>query len=435
MSEHTLIERALLLDQWLETMRGPDGYGGPVAHWWQNSLYYTGAGLDWRYEGIITAYLMLFEKTGDAVWLARARQAGDDLVRGQLPSGNFRHSRFELNPYAGGNPHESGADIGMLRLAETLKAREDDGWQAYADAACRNLREIHMKLLWRDDTQRFYDNLDRTSFVPNKAATLTEALFLYARVCDDETAITRYALPTLDAIIEHQITEGELRGAILQASDNGRPVHWYFPYYVARCIPALLLGYAWNQQQRYLHAARLASEFILKWQDPDGGFVQIVYPKRRYNRYQRWVAGNGDTLRALRLMRPYGVEADLTRSHDWLISQQESMGGYPTAEGFASQINQRKPGKLPEFRDLLPVCGWTDKAFRYIVDCLPDKVSLPSEPPAQQPVEAACTIRGRHAHYKEDTSTIELKHGRRVLYRWRKGEDWAEVQSDLMLWK
>ena len=41
------------LDAWLDTMRSPDGYGGPVAHWWQNCLQFTGAGLDWRYEGII----------------------------------------------------------------------------------------------------------------------------------------------------------------------------------------------------------------------------------------------------------------------------------------------------------------------------------------------------------------------------------------------
>ena len=51
------------LDAWLETMRGPNGYGGPVAHWWQQSLMYTGAGLDWRYEGIIEGYLQLWART------------------------------------------------------------------------------------------------------------------------------------------------------------------------------------------------------------------------------------------------------------------------------------------------------------------------------------------------------------------------------------
>ena len=47
---------------WLETMRvapeahpaGGDvqrgGYGGPVVHWWRDSLRYCGPGFDWRYE-------------------------------------------------------------------------------------------------------------------------------------------------------------------------------------------------------------------------------------------------------------------------------------------------------------------------------------------------------------------------------------------------
>src|SRR5690242_5859072 len=44
----TAIDRAVAgLDAWLESMRGPGGYGGPVVHWWQQSLIYTGAGLDW----------------------------------------------------------------------------------------------------------------------------------------------------------------------------------------------------------------------------------------------------------------------------------------------------------------------------------------------------------------------------------------------------
>ena len=92
------------IDGWLDTMRGPDGYGGPVAHWGGDCLRFTGAGLDWRYEGIIIGYLNLYERTGDEAWLAKARRVGDDLVRGQLPGGSFCNSCFEMNPYAGGTP-------------------------------------------------------------------------------------------------------------------------------------------------------------------------------------------------------------------------------------------------------------------------------------------------------------------------------------------
>ena len=54
------------LDKWLDSMRvdwPTPGYGGPVVHWWNHSLAYTGSGLDWRYEGIIAGYLKLWRKT------------------------------------------------------------------------------------------------------------------------------------------------------------------------------------------------------------------------------------------------------------------------------------------------------------------------------------------------------------------------------------
>src|SRR5438034_3584893 len=109
------------LDAWFETMRGPGGYGGPVAHWWQQSLLYTGAGLDWRYEGMIAGYLRLWERTGDERWLRKARRAGDDLVDGQLASGHYAASAFELNPATAGTPHEAACDVALLLLARALR--------------------------------------------------------------------------------------------------------------------------------------------------------------------------------------------------------------------------------------------------------------------------------------------------------------------------
>src|SRR3972149_10196250 len=76
------------LDAWLEGMRQVGGYGGPVVHWWDDCLEYTGPGLDWRYEGVIIGYLNLWAASGEECWLAKAKKGGDDLVAGQLPSGN-----------------------------------------------------------------------------------------------------------------------------------------------------------------------------------------------------------------------------------------------------------------------------------------------------------------------------------------------------------
>src|SRR5215212_2608946 len=130
------------LDRWFDAMRATwptPGYGGPVVHWWNHCLAYRGAGLDWRYEGIVDGYLTLWRRTGDRRWLVKAMRAGDDLVEGQLANGCFRNSMFELNPGDGGTPHEAAADIGLLLLARALREIGDPCADRYQTAAERNI--------------------------------------------------------------------------------------------------------------------------------------------------------------------------------------------------------------------------------------------------------------------------------------------------------
>jgi hypothetical protein len=168
------------LDLWLDTMRGPAGYGGPVVHWWRDCLAFCGAAMDWRYEGIIAGYLTLYELTGAARWLDKAKRAGDDLLGGQTPSGHFWNSEFELNPGVGGTPHEAAADIGLLLLARALKAQGHADWERYLHAARRNLQRFYIEQLWYEPEGIFWDDPNHYTFVPNKSATLIEALCLLA---------------------------------------------------------------------------------------------------------------------------------------------------------------------------------------------------------------------------------------------------------------
>jgi hypothetical protein len=428
-----IVEAVLKLDAWLETMRGPDGYGGPVAHWWQNCLQFTGAGLDWRYEGIVIGYLNLYKGTDDEKWLAKARRAGDDLVRGQLSTGNFRNSCFEQNPYTGGTPHEAACDLALLHLAEVLREQADPAWQTYLATAERNVWDYHVERLWDPDAQAFRDHPRIPGFVPNKAATLVKALLMLARLAGDEALVENYALPTLEAILAHQVQGGLLDGAIYQYSQKGRFVARFFPYYIARCVPGLVAGYERSGHERYLDAARRALDFVLRLRYNNGNFPQVVYPGRQVSRYPQWIAATGDVLWAMALLKPYGLEADPEPTLEWLLRGQEPTGGFRTARGFASQISQRELGDLPEFRDLLPVVGWSSMAFRYLTDLWPDGIE--DGETAVERFEAPCVSRGRELTFVETELQIELRDGTEPLYRWRKGMPWAEVCAPELLWK
>ncbi|MDQ3701974.1 MAG: hypothetical protein M3442_13790 [Chloroflexota bacterium] len=431
------------LEAWLETMRAPatrpdspplspvapvaasTGYGGPVVHWWRDSLRFCGPGCDWRYEGIILGYLALYQGTGQRRWLEKATRAGDDLVAAQSPAGNYRHSSFELNPRTAGTPHEAAADIGLLGLAAELKRQAHPSWPRYLAAAERNLRDFYIGRLWDENARRFCDNLEHTSFVPNKAATVVEALFRLADLTAEDERLERYIIPTLDAVLLHQVRgEGHsLDGGIAQNSFHGAVVEKYFPYYVARCVPALVEAARRYQDARYRLSALAAGDFLRRWRDPDGAFPQVVYPHRRVNRYPRWVGGLGDILRALDLLRPHGIEVHAEPSRRWLLSRQLASGAFRSADGFSAQVSQRPPVGPPDARDLLPVVGWADKAFRYLAGQAAEPVDHLTV--AIAATEIPCLVRGRPAVYHEDESVVEITIGPAVCYRWRKGQPWA----------
>jgi hypothetical protein len=431
----SIANHILAFDAWLETMHGSNGYGGPIAHWWENCLEFTGAGLDWRYEGIILAYLNLYTKTDDAQWLTKAKHAANDLIRGQLPTGLFRNSQYELNPYPAGTPHEAACDHGLLQLAAVLKAKNDDEWSVYADAATKNIHEFQIRWLWGDADSVFFDNLSKTSFVANKSATLCEALFKHADITGDDALVQQYALPTLEMILKLQIQEGELRGAICQSSASGKQVEWFFPYYIGRCVSGLITAYEWTHDERYLVAAQHATDFMMRWRYEDGSFPQIIYAPHQMNRYPQWIAGVGDILRVFERMNSVGnTSYTLEPSLQWLLAGHDVTGAIRTAHGFASHMTQRKPRKLPEFRDLLPVVGWADKAFRFLTSQLPDGSDLASKPTLQA-FETQCLVRGNVATYYENDTEISLRRKNKLIYRWQKGQEWADTCAPELLWK
>jgi hypothetical protein len=422
------------LHYWLTSMRSTDGFGGPVTHWWRNSLQFTGTGLDWRYEGIVNGYLTLYAKTGSDVWLRLAQQAGDDLVAGQTSSSNFVASSFELNPYPGGNPGEAACDLALLRLAHTLRAAGDFAWERYLRTAERNLRDHYIARLWDRDAQVFSDSLDHATFVPNKAATLVEAILLHDELVANSEWSERFALPTLNAILHHQVADGPLRGAIYQYGHGGQPVEWFFPYYIARCLPALKAAFVYNGDERFRDAALAAAVFVMHWRSDDGSFPQVVYSAQRVNAWPRWIAGTGDILRGMQAANELGASHDLAPTEDWLLAGRMDNGGIRTAHGFAAQASQRLKSTLPDFRDVMPVCGWADKAFAWLAGTLDTNTLIPLTG-SDQSVDVECSLNGKRCLYRETGETMELWRDDALLYRWRKGDMWAEIHTPQLYWK
>lgn len=362
-----IAEVVLGLDRWFDAMRvdwPTPGYGGPVVHWWNHCLAYRGAGLDWRYEGIVDGYLILWRRSGDPRWLDKAIRAGEDLVGGQRPDGHFAASLFELNPGTGGTPHEAACDVALLLLAKTLRERDDPRGALFLDAARRNLDGYWFGRLWHPPSATIRDREHFWGFVPNKAATFVEAVLLLAELLGTDEPVTRYAVPTGERILAMQVGGADplLAGAIAQNRLDDRLVESYFPVYVARCVPPLLALAARTGETRFRDGALAAVGFLGRVRDGDGGFPQVLYPRGRRVRGPRWVAGAGDIVRALDTARGQGGAVDPTPTVGWVVRGARADGRIATAVGFGGIV----PGlsRRDRFADELGVVGWCDKAFR-----------------------------------------------------------------------
>ncbi len=411
---------ALALAAWFQRLRTDGGFGGPTTHWWRDNLLDCRPGYDWRYEGIVAGLLALHRRTGDRMYLDRARIAGDDLRAAQDAYGHFARSRFELNPGSGGTPHEAAAAGALLRLAGAANDETPGSGAPYL-AAARATIAATIRRLWDEKTRTLRDDPTLPAFVPNKAATFAETLLLDP---EPDGTMLDIAHAIAESILAHQVrAPGRMDGAIAQSSVAGRLTRAYFPLYVARCIPPLLEVARATGSARFREAARAAGRFIVRWLGPDGSLPQVIYGETRVHRAPRWVAGYGDILRALNLVADEDFALPLEPGRRWLLAGLQPDGSIATARGFAVRASDGIAPPLPDFRDLLPCPGWADKAFRFAAESLP----LGSGPEETIAWTAPCHIAGRTGVYSADPRGIEVTSGGRVLYRWRYGEAWAAI--------
>lgn len=399
------------LDAWFETMRQQGGYGGPVVHWWRHSLRYTGPGIDWRYEGILQAHATLYQRTHQSIWRNRIELAVNDVVSRQLPEGSYPASRFEQNPGTLGTPHEAAATIGLLKASPFVSNPS-----GVVDAAKRNLAVLIDKL-WDPVTQGFNDVPGVVGRVPNKLATMAEALMTYMDVTGDSD-FEPYVVAALNDIVWWQTSSGAVHQYVDQ---HGQPDGRFFPYYNARCVGPLVLGGYRFGNTVWIDAAERVVDFLTNSMDEDGSWPQIIYEGGQIASVPRWGAGTADILSAF-----MAIGRDMPKNAAVrLLSLQMPHGGFPAASGRWPGM-RKKGGTSEPWTSQMSIAGWNDKVFKLLAQWVTKDDAVPTVGVA--PYEGAADIDGSSGYIYEDGLRVTIgKSGRKPVYEWIKSEPWARI--------
>ncbi|MDI6654918.1 MAG: hypothetical protein QME59_03425 [Candidatus Hydrothermarchaeota archaeon] len=410
------------LDKWLDTMWSKEGYTGPVSHWWESSFLYTGVQIDWRYEGIITGYLDIYRKTGEEQWLEKAVRAGEDVVNNQLPTKKFLNSSFQAGPIEGGTPHEAAVDVALLELSDVLKEENSKSWRRYFKCAEDNIREYLLTKLWNG--RGFIEQPWDATLVPNKNATVIEALLLYSEMAVVD--FSKYVIPAAEVILNSQIIEGARTGGTIHYGTGRHQLA--IGIYTARCVSGLLRLFNHTNDEKYLDTVKKAVVFLSSL-IADKGTHFGYYKDESKIRCPTWISPSADILRALILARKEKIpvkDKDIESLIQSIAGGQEKSGGIRTANGFAGRGGTGEYEGLPEFRDVLPVVGWNDKVLRAFSLLLEKDQELPDL--NIEKTEVDCVWKGRECRFIEDEKNIILqeKNGEQ-LYNLRKGQSFPKV--------
>ncbi len=408
------------LDAWLETMRSPSGYGGPISHWWESNFLYTAPLYDWRYEGIIDGYRELYLRTKQEVYLQRALQAADDLLPHLLPDGRLRNSSFQFGPVPGGTPHEAAVDAALLKLVRTLRDHNLGTGEAYLNLVRKNLESYWFGTLWSG--QGFHDQPYNKALVANKHGTLLEALLDYEILTGIECS--QYIQACVEVVSSAQVKEGAQKGGTIHRGIGLSKLA--IPIYTARAMNGLLSYYLAKKDERVRETIELAVPFMERLITPKG-IAWGIYASGQVCLSPQIIAGAADVLRFFHRMNKHGLadtSESISKISHLLLEQQQPGGGLPTAWGFTHKGLRKEATRL-ELRDVLPVVGWVDKTFRAFSLLLPE-TTLPSARIASY--EREVTWSGKCYTFTETPSAITLTDaGRRTRYAWRKGSRSPDV--------
>lgn len=407
------------IESWLDTVRGPEGYGGPVVGLRDVNVMYCGPGYDWRYEGLLDGYREMFRVTGDADYLDRIERDLKDIQAAQLLNGAFRNSYFDHNPMEGGMPHEPAMLAAVCRARRCLLdagRKPPEGTETMVE---RYVTGHLLKQLWNKQLQTFNDwpASEFQYFSPASVAATIELLLEYGDGTHAWDRVERYVRGAAESLLRAQIRDGALAGGMPPSSRGGEGVS---PFLAARCLPALAAVARKTGDARFAEAAQALAAFVRGQIGTPGDLPKMVFLDRPPVQGPIFLGAVAGVLLALSRAGLWTAE-DLGRQLGFLLSHQTASGAFRTAVGFG-RIAHRNG--LPDWRDVLPVCGWQDKIFCLLAALHPGERQGFSSGPVEQPVR----VPGGRGMYREDTETIRITDRRgHTLYSWEKTKTWASA--------
>jgi len=399
------------LEGWLATMGGSAGYYGPVVGLRGVSMAWCGIGHDWRWEGLLDGWTTLHRRTSDPEYLNRMNAALNALKTAQLANGTFCNSYFENNPFEGGMPYEP---MMMAAVLRTLRYMEEIAhpWPAgTAEMVERFVEERLIKELWNKVLKTFNNWMqsDFERYSPPAVAGIVEILDDYAKLTDSAERLAPYIEGAAHSLLACQFQDGARAGALPLSNQEGSDVS---PCMAARVLPAFARLQQQTGDARFATAGDALERFVRTTLLPDGGIAMMAFAHRPTRATPLFVGATADTLRSLE--RAGRHDPTVMRSQlPWLLSHQTASGGFETAVGFE---DGRGCKRLPDWRDVIPVCGWTDKVYGLLAGLVEKPIVLLSGGPVSRSVR----VRGEEAVFSEDTDLITLRSKKTEWFNWRK---------------
>ncbi|MFA6173573.1 MAG: hypothetical protein WC701_07770 [Kiritimatiellales bacterium] len=407
------------LECWIETMRTGSGYGGPSVGSQGISIDYCGAAFDWRYEGLLDGYAARYRSTRRADYLDRIERDLLAITSAQLINGTFRNSWFDLNPYEGGMPHEPAMLAAACRARKlliengrTVPSGFDKAVELFAET--RLLNELWNRLLhtFNDWLQSSFEY-----FTPHSVAAAVELLIEYAELGGDWKRLEYYITGAADSLLAVQCTAGAFSGGIPLTSRRGSA---FSPAMAARCAPALIKTAQTTGQEKYRRAAEALAGFVRRNIRPDGGFAFVLSEGRPPQQFPVILGAAADVVNSFD-HAGLSMPDDSAALQKLLNGKQMANGAFPTAVGFGNSSGKIQ---IPDWRDILPCCGWQDKIYCFLSrhhSGTPDSFS-----PAD--IRLPVRIPGGRGEYIETGKNLYIlnRHGKPV-YHWEKGAKWALV--------